>query len=419
MAIAIDQTNAAPLLKIHYSKKYVETLAFKKSPTLALLGKDTNAGGVTVNYPIISDDVGGRSADMSIAIANAGTIGIQGQQVAEPLIEDFGAFTIKGMTIKACNGDMNSFMKAITFAADSAFRKLGRQMSVDFFRQGWGVIGQIKNPGGISGSTITLQRPEDAVNFNRGDTHMLAPSATADARNAGVTITVSGVDYKTGIITYTTGIVATIAAALVGDVIINQGDRQVTGVTTRRKIAGLPAWIPSVAPAAANDLFPAWDRRTSSAFYGFINDVSTTGGDILNTIIETEGQVNRLGGEVDLIVCNDSRFLDLKKILQQQKMYEGGTVTSASGALSFKSINLNGVDIVKDKFCDVNDVWFLQRDTWEVISLGDSPQILDLDGSQFLRQAGADGYEGRVGYYANLKCHAPGWNGRAILPARV
>jgi hypothetical protein len=415
--VAIDMSNAAPLLKIHYSPKWVETLAFKKSPTFAILGKDTNAGGSTVNYPVISDDVGGRSRDMFVAETQAGTVGIQGVQVAEPLIEDFSAFTIKGMAIEAAKGDLNAFMPTLQFSIDSAMRKVGRQASVDLFRSGYGVVGTIA-VGGRSGSTITLAYREDAVNFNRAQTYFFAPDDTSDARASGATLTVDSVELSTGKVTFTAAL-STITGLADGDVIIGEGDRQITSVSTRYKMAGLPAWIPSTKPAAANDLFPGWDRRKSSAFYGVCLDQSTTGGDIMNGTIDIVAEVNRLGGMVDLIIMNPNRAADLRKILQSQSRYDPSSIKSATGYIAFESFKFEGADVVEDRFCKINDVWALQRDTWEVISLGQVPKILNLDGNQFLRMSGADAYSGRCGYYSNLKCHAPGWNGRLILPTRT
>jgi len=416
--VAIDMSNAAPLLKIHYSPKFVETLAFKKSPTFAIFGKDTNAGGATVNYPVISDDVGGRSRDMSVAETQAGTVGIQGVQVAEPLIEDFAAFTIKGMAIEAAKGDLNAFMPTLQFSIDSAMRKVGRQASVDLFRSGYGTVGTIASTSSVTSTVMTLAKRESAVNFNRGQTYFFAPSETGDARAGGATLTVDSINLQAGTITWTAAM-STIALLAVGDVVIGEGDRQLTSVSTRYKMAGLPAWIPSAAPSSANDLFPGWDRRKSSAFYGVLVDQSTTGGDILNGTIDTVAEVNRLGGAVDLIIMNPSRAADLRKILQSQGRYSGSEIKSATGYIAFESFRFEGAEVVEDRFCDVNDVWCLQKDTWEIISLGMVPKILNLDGNQFLRMSGADAYSGRCGYYSNLKCHAPGWNGRLILPTRT
>jgi hypothetical protein len=415
-APAIDLSNAAPLVKVHYSARFVETLAFPKSRTLAMFAKDTNAGGATVNYPIISDDVGGRSATLSVAETQDGSIGIQGTQVALPLVSDYASYTVSGLAIEASKGNMNAFMPVLTFSIDSAMRKLGRQASVDFFRSGYGLVGKIA-VGGRSGSTITLDVKEDAINFNRGQTYFFAPDSTTDARASGTTLQVDSVDMAAGKITFTSAL-SGISGLADGDVVIGEGDRAISSVSARLKLYGLPAWIPLTAPSAANDLTPGWDRRKSSAFYGVVLDQSTTGGDIMNGTIELVGEVNRLGGDVDMITMNPSRASDLRKILQSQSRYEPSTAKTAAG-IAFDTFKFEGADVIEDRFCHVNDVWALTKNTWEIISLGNVPKIADLDGNQFLRVSGVDGYRGRVLYYANVKCNAPGWNGRLRLPSRT
>jgi hypothetical protein len=57
----------------------------------------------------------------------------------------------------------------------------------------------------------------------------------------------------------------------------------------------------------------------------------------------------------------------------------------------------------------------LQLDTWSLNSLDEAPHILDLDGNSMLREASADAYEVRVGFYGNVACVAPGWNCRIKL----
>src|SRR5678816_135122 len=64
--------------------------------------------------------------------------------------------------------------------------------------------------------------------------------------------------------------------------------------------------------------------------------------------------------------------------------------------------NAGPIKVIPAPFCPKGTAFMLQMDTWELASIGDVPQILDLDGSKFLRESGADAYEIRVGYYANL-----------------
>ena len=73
------------------------------------------------------------------------------------------------------------------------------------------------------------------------------------------------------------------------------------------------------------------------------------------------------------------------------------------------------VDVIPDINCQPNVAWALQLDTWSLNSLGEAPQILDLDGNNMLREASADAYEVRMGFYGNCATVAPGWNCRIAL----
>ena len=94
--------------------------------------------------------------------------------------------------------------------------------------------------------------------------------------------------------------------------------------------------------------------------------------------------------------------------------------TAASDAsVGFTSMKVHGpsgtVDVIPDVNCQPDVAWGLQLDTWSLNSLGAAPQILDLDGSNMLRESTADAYEVRCGFYGNVACSAPGWNVRIAL----
>ena len=73
------------------------------------------------------------------------------------------------------------------------------------------------------------------------------------------------------------------------------------------------------------------------------------------------------------------------------------------------------IKIVPDLNCNPDVIYLLQLDTWSLNSLGAAPQFLDLDDNKILRDAGADAYEVRLGYYGQLGCSAPGYNARVAL----
>ena len=113
---------------------------------------------------------------------------------------------------------------------------------------------------------------------------------------------------------------------------------------------------------------------------------------------------------------NYDNWDDLQKSLGSKVQYVDLTV---NGDIGFRGIMINGprgpIKVVPDQNCKSDIAYMLQLDMWKLYSLGPAPQILDLDGNKMLREASADAYEVRVGYYAQLGCRAPGFNCRVAL----
>ena len=114
---------------------------------------------------------------------------------------------------------------------------------------------------------------------------------------------------------------------------------------------------------------------------------------------------------------NFANFSNLEKALGSKVVYD--KVSSDDADIGFQSLTILGpkgpIQIVADQNCTPDVAYMLQMDTWTLNSLGDAPHILDLDGNRMLRDASADAYEVRVGFYGNIGCTAPGYNARVKL----
>jgi hypothetical protein len=72
------------------------------------------------------------------------------------------------------------------------------------------------------------------------------------------------------------------------------------------------------------------------------------------------------------------------------------------------------VKCFSDANCPRGIAYVLQMDTWCLWTLG-PVGFLDDDGLRMLRDTSTDSYTFRMGYYGNLICDAPGWNGVVVL----
>ncbi len=90
--------------------------------------------------------------------------------------------------------------------------------------------------------------------------------------------------------------------------------------------------------------------------------------------------------------------------------------------IGFRGIMVNGansmIKVFPDRNCPAQRGFLLSMNSWKLEALGDAPQILKYgDGLEMLRVSNADAGEVRVGYYAQLRTNAPGWNGQIKFSA--
>lgn len=406
---AATETVVTAALKEHYKPQRIKEMVYKNNPLLALMPKYESFGGENMPIPIIVSGPQRRSADFSNGQDNTNTSSVQ--QFLLTRVRDYSFASITHEAIRASAGNADAFVRYATMEVDGAVHALKRSMATAMYRDGTGSVGQVS---GITAHVITLTNPEDTANFEVGmklasfdelsvtstESKFNKPDAS-DAHDAS--IVVSAVDRSAGTITVT-GDSATVA----GDVLCQLGD-------INAKISGLEAWCPRVVDSDNASLFNV--TRTT--------DVSRLGGNrydgsalpIEEALIEGLSLAARNGGTPSHVMMHYKNYSQLEKALGSKVQYD--KVSSSDASVGFSSMKIHGpagtVDVIPDVNCQPDVAWGLQLDTWSLNSLGAAPQILDLDGSNMLRESTADAYEVRCGFYGNVACSAPGWNVRIAL----
>lgn len=397
---AFDQAAAAAILKTKYPKKKVNTLSFDKSPLLGMVPKDTDFGGDFKALPLRYGLPQGRSGQFSKAQANRTASAYSRFQLTR--VEDFGTASVKGQTIKATQGDANALVQAITSETDGAIRNCAQSVSWNLYRNGSGVRAQIASTSNVATSSITVTNPSDTVGLEVGATIALSANNDGTGGVRSGTAVITGIQRATGTITFAAALNTFIPAAVNTDYISIDGDYGVM-------ISGLDAWL-------------VGDTVSATAFFGLNRQADTerlagllfdgTGGNIEEVLIEAAAVLNREGGSPDRLLMHPLDVSPLIKSMGTKREY--ADIKSTEPTIGYQGFQLmteaGPVMVVTDRWCPKGSAYLLQMDTWELCSLGDIPQFLDLDGNRILREAGADAYEIRVGYYANLGCYAPGWN---------
>lgn len=396
-------------LKELYSGQAVENLVYSDNPFLAMVPKFTEFVGRNYPQPIVSGVPAGRSANF------AGAQLYQSQSKVDSFLLtrvcDYAVASISNEAFLASKADKGAFLEGLKLTVDGAFRASTLSLATSLFRSGTGTLGS--GTVHASNGTVTLATPADVVNF---EINMPLQASTSDG---GASITgdttlgyIVSIDRAAG-----TFVVSTSLGGAGGtptgwngqtDYFRCFGDRNA-------KASGLAAWLPKTAPTST--LFFGVDRSVDSVRLGGVRyDGSAQNPE--EALIDGSHLIAREGGKPDTAVVSYATFASLEKSLGAKVQY----VDAKSPAnIAFRGIAINGanstIKVFPDRSCPVQTAYLLTMDTWKLRSLGDAPQILKYeDGLMTLRSASADSLEVRVGYYAQLGCAAPGWNGVITMP---
>lgn len=410
--MALDLTTFDAALKEHYTDLRVKNLVYKNNPFFAMVPKMERFGGRNLPIPLQYGVPMSRAADYATANALKPGASSAFDRFVLTRAKDYCLATIDNETMEASVGDPNAFMEAAVVEVNSALLSCTRSLSMKLFRNGTGSVGTVSAAGAAS-TTITLTNPEDIVNFEVGgwlvgsatDGGALLPGAaqiTGVDRSAG-TLTTAGANWNVQI----TGLAAT-------NFLYYQGDAANGGAN--RVVTGLDGWIPATVSATA---FFGVDRTADSTRLGGQRIVGTAL-TVEEALIDLASRIAREGGRPSHVFMNHLHYSELLKSLGSKVEYCRAAPSDASvGEISFSGLRLHtptgSVMVVPDQNCPTGVAYMLQMDTWKFYSLGMAPKILSPDGMRVLREPNLDAIEVRTGYYGQLGCTAPGWNGRVSL----
>tara|TARA_R110000824_G_scaffold171502_3_gene349149 strand:+ start:3058 stop:4272 length:1215 start_codon:yes stop_codon:yes gene_type:complete len=402
---ATNMTTFDDALKQYYTSEKVENLTYPDHPLLAMVGKNEKFKGKNMPIPLIYGNPQGRSSTFATAQTNA-----TASKVVEFLLtrkKDYGVVTIGGEVLEASQGNEYAFLSAATTEINGILKSLGDSLSKSLYGDGGGALGRV-HASGVAGENATLATNSDIVNFEVG---MRIKAATTTGLSGSVRAG-SGVGYaeitainrKTAVLTFGD---LSIAAIANDDYLFVEGD-------FGNKLTGLAGWVPSTDPLAA--AFFGLDRTADTNRLGGVRyDGSSQ--PIDEAIIDASVTVGREGGKPDVCFISYTDFGKLVKTLGAQVQRD----VAQTGRWAFAGVEMYApsgtIKVIPDKDCPVGRAFLLQMDTWKLYSIGGAPRILKHDGMEMLRQASADGVELRAGYYAQLGCHAPGWNCNVTLPS--
>lgn len=414
MAVTTTTGGLAAILKRLYPKGRVENLVYQDNPLLAMIPKRGKFGGSALAVPVRYADTMGRAAGFSQAQTNAqnGT-GFGAMTFLVTRVKDYQVYSLENEAIMAAEEDMMSFLQSLDTEVESALNNMSRSMAIQLYRDGVGEIGQVA-VGGVSSTVITLANANDITNFEVGQVIVCAATRTGALRNSGTGQTITAVDRDLGTVTVS----ANTDSIAAGDYLYMKGDRQAAAITANTqwlRMSGLEAWNPATAPAASESFF-GQDRSVDTARLGGIRlDISAYNPE--EGLVRAINRVCREGSNPKHLFVNFADLTNIQNSLGAKAVTEYVEV----GNIGFSSIRVTGpkgdVRIFADQNAPSGVGRLLQLDTWKLNYLGELVNILDRDGSRLSREASADRFEGRMAFYGNVVCYAPGKNARLVLPS--
>jgi len=385
-------------LKILYPDSAYRRIAYKNHPLLAMVPKNKNFVGKSVEFPIRYGGNQGRSRTLANAQAQK-TAGLYTGFFLTS-VKDYAETDIDTEVILASASNQGAFVNLLKEEIDGMLRAMSNNLATSLYRNSGGARGQVS---AVGGGQLTLTNPGDVVNFEVG---MELVNSTTDGTSGAVGSAdqvITKVDRRAGKITpaATTNFSA-------NDFLFVKGDFGIS-------VSGLPAWVPNATPAAT--AFFGVDRTVDTRLYGqYVDGSSMTiseAFELADTIIAREG------GKASHIFANPIDINRWRVSLESQVIYDK-VKSPDEVSVAFQSIVLQGMGgpimVVSDPDCPQGLAYMLTLDEWELLSRKEPVHIFDEDGLRVLRGASTDGVTARGVSYVQLGCHAPVWNAQILLP---
>lgn len=400
-------TQMAHILKRMYSQNRVFNLVYDNNPFLAMCPKAQFKGAaeaITVRY---ADNVGGRSS--AFATAQAQVNAHKGEQFLLTTVSDYQLYQLSFEAILAGRDNAATLLSTLDTEVSAAIHNASRSLAIAMYGSGSGRIGVIA-AAGITGDVITLSNANDVTNFEVGQVLVADQGTEGGAlRDSGDSMTVTDINRSAG--TITVSAVANITGLAAADGLYMKGDAQNGGSKVR--LSGLEAWNPSAAPSATS--FFGVDRTADTDRLGGVRiDISALNPE--EGVIVALHRMARDGAKPSHLFLNYSDSQNVHLALGTDAQREYTTV----GEVGFSRIRLLGptgdLMIQPDVNCPAGVGRLLQLNTWKLYHRGELLNLQDLDGAKQSRIYNEDAYEGRISFYGQMGCLAPGYNARLTMP---
>lgn len=404
MALDINTFDAG--LKDYYSGDRVESVTYKDRPFYALVTKDEKFPGRRMPIPIIYGNNQAVGATFSKAQARGASTSMLINAFELTRVNYYGFAQITNEVMHSSEGDEGAWFEARVGEINSNLDAMADRVAFQLYRSGWGELGTIATSG-VSGSTIQLTNPSDVHGVEVGQVHCFSTAlSSAVLRASGGTLTVSGVNKSTGLITYSAA-VSTLTGGTGtptdGDWIFIDGDRQNSATPVALCISGLSGWCPTAAPT--NALWFGVDRTTNSLLGGIQLDGTSLAPE--DAIINAGATMSSFGHKATHAFVS---FPQYAKICRAQRLLQRFE-DKVTATVSFEGVIINSakgpIKVIPDQFCPNVAAYVVDLPMIKLCSYKKAVRVVDDDGLVALRLSGSAGIEVRTEFSGNLGVKGP------------
>jgi hypothetical protein len=178
-------------------------------------------------------------------------------------------------------------------------------------------------------------------------------------------------------------------------------------------LKGIQAWIPSSDPGAT--AFFDMDRSAAPQMLGGWRQSWL--GTIEETAKKLDSKIRRVNQRPKVLWLSFSNFLKLEAELGVRAIRQADGGQAKFGRPSLQMVAPGGtIEVKAGPYVPEDAGFLLDMSTWELMSLGAVPHVVQDDGMTAVRigsgSSAEDGIEIRLRYFAQLVCHNPYANGR-------
>jgi hypothetical protein len=333
MPQVFDFQAAGPILKQRYESDPVLNGFAEDHAFLADVPKDESSDGAAFQIAVKSAFMSTRNVTVPGALSSGGPDKYVAFNVLN-VYNDYAVAQLSGPAIDAARSNEGAMIKVLTEALDGAYASAYESQARQLMGNGGGSRGQITNST-FATQVATLSNTGDALRFWEGQViQVSSDDGSNGSSNAGLrtgSLTVSGVDYQAGTVTFSANMSTGVAAIAQNDYLFMSGDYGAG-------FLGLGAWNPVTAPTSA--LFLGVDRtRNIVGLSGW--RINGKGQAYENTLTTLFARMNSMGARPDRCYLNPIDWAQFSNTQNNKVIIDKGKTPSMSTPeLSFESLTM-------------------------------------------------------------------------------